>query len=178
MLTDELQACYGFIAMPVFVIGLLNNFIFNPMLYQMSSLWEQGKVREFLKRTLLQTGIVVLITLVCIVGAWLLGIPVLSWLYNTDLSPYKEDLLVLLLGGGFLGLSGLLNTVITIIRYQKSLMWGYAGIAALAFLFSDTIVRHHEMVGASVLYTVLMGGLCVVFAILLAIRNRKNGKTI
>ena len=32
VLNDELQACYGFIAMPVFVIGLLNNFIFNPMI--------------------------------------------------------------------------------------------------------------------------------------------------
>jgi O-antigen/teichoic acid export membrane protein len=178
MLTDELQACYGFIAMPVFVIGLLNNFIFNPMLYQMSSLWERGKVREFLKKTLFQTGIVALITLVCIAGAWLLGIPVLSWLYNTDLEPYKTELLILLLGGGFLGLSGLLNTVITIIRYQKSLMWGYAFIAALAFLFSDKIVRHYEMMGASVLYTVLMGCLCVVFAALLAIGIRKNGKTV
>lgn len=178
MLTDELQACYGFIAMPVFVIGLLNNFIFNPMLYRMSSLWEQGKVWEFLKRTLLQICVVAVITLVCIAGAWLLGIPVLSWLYNTDLSPYKAELLVLLLGGGFLGLSGLLNTVITIIRYQKSLMWGYAGIAALAFLFSDGIVRRYEMMGAAVLYTVLMGDLCVVFTALLAIGIRKNGKTI
>lgn len=178
MLTDELQACYGFIAMPVFVIGLLNNFIFNPMLYRMSSLWEQGKVWEFLKRTLLQICVVAVITLVCIAGAWLLGIPVLSWLYNTDLSPYKAELLVLLLGGGFLGLSGLLNTVITIIRYQKSLMWGYAGIAALAFLFSDGIVRCYEMMGAAVLYTVLMGGLCVVFTALLAIGIQKNGKTI
>ena len=31
-LNDTLQACYGFISMPVFVIGLLNNFIFNPLL--------------------------------------------------------------------------------------------------------------------------------------------------
>lgn len=176
ILTDELQACYGFIAMPVFVIGLLNNFIFNPILYQMSSLWERGKVREFLKRTLLQIGIVALITLVCIAGAWLLGIPVLSWLYNTDLSPYKTELLILLLGGGFLGLSGLLNTIITIIRFQKSLMWGYALIATLAFLFSDKVVKRYEMMGASVLYTMLMGGLCVTFAVLLAIGIRKNGK--
>lgn len=28
-LSDELQACYGFIAMPVFVIGLLNNFVLH-----------------------------------------------------------------------------------------------------------------------------------------------------
>ena len=30
-LSDDLQAIYGFISMPVFVVGLLNSFIFNPI---------------------------------------------------------------------------------------------------------------------------------------------------
>lgn len=163
MLTDELQACYGFIAMPVFVIGLLNNFIFNPMLYHMSVLWSEKKIKEFVKKTLIQSAIIGGITLICIAGAYVLGIPVLSWLYNTDLSGYRPQLLILLLGGGFLGLSGLLNAVITIIRYQKSLMWGYAVVGLLAYAFSNVIVKRYKMMGASVLYMVLMGILCLVF---------------
>ena len=51
LLSDELQACYGFIAMPVFVIGLLNSFIFNPMLYKISKLWNEKKVKDFLMIT-------------------------------------------------------------------------------------------------------------------------------
>lgn len=164
MLTDELQACYGFLAMPVFVIGLLNNFIFNPMLHKMSILWNEKRIRDFVIKTVRQVGIVAMITVICIIGAYLLGIPVLSWLYNTDLSAYKAELLILLLGGGFLGLSGLLNAVTTIIRYQKKLMWGYAGVAVLAAAFSNIIVGKYEMMGAAVLYTVLMGVLCIVFA--------------
>lgn len=176
MLTDELQACYGFIAMPVFVIGLLNNFIFNPMLYHMSVLWNEGKIRQFVLKTLRQTGIVALITIVCIVGAYLLGVPVLSWLYNTDLAPYKNELLILLLGGGFLGLSGLLNAVITIIRYQKSLMWGYAIVAVIALLFSNKVVAAYGMMGAAVLYTMLMGILCIIFALLFVLGIYKGRK--
>ena len=65
MLTDELQACYGFIAMPVFVVGLLNNFIFNPILFRMSMLWKKGKKKEFVLRTACQVGIVGIITGVC-----------------------------------------------------------------------------------------------------------------
>ena len=173
-LTDALQACYGFISMPVFIIGLLNNFIFNPMLFQMSVLWKEQKIKQFVQKTLIQSGIVAFITVICIAGAWLLGIPVLSWLYNTDLAPYKTELLILLLGGGFLGLSGLLNAVITIIRYQKSLMWGYVVVALLAFLFSDRIVAQYEMMGAAVLYTILMGLLCLIFAALFFIGIRKS----
>lgn len=174
-LSDELQACYGFIAMPVFVIGLLNNFIFNPMLHHMAVLWDQKKIKEFIMKTIRQIGIVAIITLVCIIGAYLLGVPVLSWLYNTDLSPYKTELLILLLGGGFLGLSGLLNAVITIVRYQKSLMWGYAIIALAALAFSKRIVAAYEMMGAAVLYTVLMALLCVIFIVLFVVGIYKNG---
>lgn len=173
-LTDELQACYGFISMPVFVIGLLNSFIFNPMLFQMSILWKEHKLKQFVRKTLIQSGIVTLITIVCIIGAWLLGIPILSWLYNTNLAPYKTELLILLLGGGFLGLSGLLSAVITIIRYQKSLMWGYIVVAFLAFFFSDKIVSQFEMLGAAVLYAVLMGLLCLIFAFLFFLGIQKK----
>lgn len=175
MLTDELQACYGFIAMPVFVIGLLNNFIFNPMLYHMSVLWNKHKVKEFVLKTIGQTGIVVVITIVCLAGAYVLGVPVLSWLYNTNLAPYKQELLILLLGGGFLGLSGLLNAVITIIRFQKSLMWGYAAVAVVAFLFSEKVVGTYGMLGAAVLYTALMGLLCLIFVGLFVVGVLKKG---
>lgn len=163
MLTDELQACYGFIAMPVFVIGLLNSFIFNPMLYQMSVLWNERKIKKFVLKACIQGGIVAAITIICIIGAYLIGVPVLSWLYNTDLSLYREELLVLLLGGGFLGLSGLLNAVITIIRKQNSLMWGYGVVSVLAYMFSNKVVGEYKMMGASVLYTLLMGILCLMF---------------
>ena len=164
LLSDELQACYGFIAMPVFVIGLLNSFIFNPILFQMSCLWNEGKVKRFIKRTIVQIGVVVGITIICIIGAYFLGTPVLSVLYNTNLAPYKKELLLLLAGGGFLGLTGLLSTVITIIRFQKGIAWGYAVVAVLAYIFSNPVVSKYGIMGAVVLYVVLMVILCLCFA--------------
>lgn len=174
ILNDELQACYGFIAMPVFVIGLLNNFIFVPILYKMSCLWEERKIKAFIQRTLIQVLIIFTITLACIIGAYLIGIPVLSILYSTDLAPYKSELLILLLGGGFLGLSGLLNTMITIIRFQKALLWGYGIIAIVAFILSNYIVQQWEMLGAALLYTLLMVALCIIFAIIFVLGIIKN----
>lgn len=166
-LSDELQACYGFISMPVFVIGLLNSFIFNPILHKMSMYWERKDIRAFCRRILVQSGMIVLITVVCVAGAWLIGIPILSWMYHTNLSSYKTELLILLVGGGFLGLSGFLNAMITIIRFQKSVAWGYGIIALAAFSLSSPIVRSYGIMGAAVLYTALMCGLSLCFIILL-----------
>ncbi len=162
-LSDEVQACYGFIAMPVFVIGMLNNFIFNPLLHKMAILWGKRNISEFMRKILLQVGIIVIITIVCIIGAWLIGIPVLSWLYHTNLAPYKTEMLIILAGGGFLGLSGMLNAMITVIRFQKSVAWGYSVVAVLAFLLSDSIVRMYGIMGAALMYTILMGGLSMCF---------------
>lgn len=173
-LTDELQACYGFIAMPVFVIGLLNSFIFNPMLYHMSCLWIEGKKKEFLKKSAIQIGIIAGITVICVVGAYIIGIPVLSVLYNTNLHNYKAELLILLVGGGLLGFSELLNAVITIIRFQKSLVWGYGIVAIMAYFLSNYMVRKYEMMGAAMLYMILMGILCVIFCILFVLGATKS----
>ena len=158
ILNDELQACYGFIAMPVFVIGLLNSFIFNPMIYKMSVMWNEGKRKQFVKKLSVQVLIVAGITATCIVGAYFLGVPVLSFLYNTDLAQYKAELLILLLGGGFLALSGLLTTMITIIRCQKRLMAGYVIVAVLAYVLSEKAVERYSIMGAAMLYLLFIDG--------------------
>lgn len=165
-LSDELQACYGFISMPVFVIGLLNGFIFNPMLFQLSKMWADRNLKLFVRKIGIQFFIIVGITIVCIIGTYLIGIPVLSFMYSTNLKPYKTELIILLVGGGFLGLTGLLNTVITIMRFQKQLIFGYMFVAVLAFCFSDFFVKKYALMGAALLYVTLMSLLSVCFLII------------
>ena len=175
VLNDELQACYGFISMPIFVIGFLNNFIFNPMIYKLSIIWNEGKKKEFVKMVLIQTIIVACITLVCVICAYVCGIPVLSILYNTDLSLYKSELLILLLGGGFLALSGLLVITITIMRFQNSLIVGYMIVSILAYMLSKIIVERFLIKGAAVLYLILMFTLCFIFLIFFTYGLKRKG---
>ncbi len=172
-LSDELQAYYGFIAMPVVVINLLNGLVFNPLIHRISHLWNEKDLKGFRRLILRQCVIITLITLTCLVGAYVLGVPVLSLLYGTDLSDYKTELLILLVGGGFLGVSGFLNAIITIIRYQKSIVIGYSIVALLALILSNPIVAGYGIMGASILYTVLMASLCVCFMVLLLIGLKK-----
>ncbi len=167
MLTDELQACYGFISMPVFVIELLNGFIFNPVLKKVSEFWYDRKIDSFISIILVQIVIITCITVICLLGAYFCGIPLLSLLYHANLTPYKSDLLILILGGGFLALSGYLTTIITILREQRKLMYGYLIVALLAFIFSDRIVAAYQIFGASLLYTVLMALLSLMFGLFL-----------
>lgn len=171
-LNDELQACYGFIAMPVFVIGLLNNFIFNPMIAKMSLMWKDNKRKEFFHLFHIQILIIVAITFICELGAFMLGIPILSLLYNTNLKPYKTELLILLLGGGFLALSGLFANIMTILRIQNQQAISYGIVSIFAYMLSPLFVSKYSILGASLSYLFLMVLLCVIFGLTLCLHKK------
>ena len=171
---DTAQAYYGFIAMPVFVVGLLANFIYNPIIASLAQNWADGKRGAFARRFALQVIIIALITLVCIAGAWLIGIPVLNLLYNAELEPYKLDLVILLIGGGFLATATLFTTGITIIRWQRTLIVGYVFVALLALVLSPVAVSAAGIDGASWIYLALMAILTIWFGIVFAVGVRRG----
>lgn len=166
---DTAQAYYGFIAMPVFVVGLLAGFIYNPIIASLAENWAEGKHDVFARRFAVQVLVIAIITLACIAGAWLLGVPVLSLLYNAELEPYKIDLVVLLVGGGFLAMATLFTTGITIIRWQSKLTLGYVVVALLALVSSPMAVGAAGIDGASWVYLALMALLTAWFGIVFAL---------
>ncbi len=173
LLSDEYQACYGFIAMPVFVVGLMGNYLFNPVIRPLSERWQQGDLAWFRKQLIKQGAMVMAITVVCVGGAYLLGTPVLSLMYGTDLTAYRTELLILVAGGGFLALSNQLMTVITIIRRQKLLLIGYGVCTVLALVLSPIMVKHFRIMGAAVLELGLMLLLCLIFGVILMIEMQR-----
>lgn len=173
-MTDEIQACYGFVAMPVFVIGLLNNFIYQPSLVPMAVEWEQGQVVKFRKRIGRQIMIIGALAGVCMTGAYLLGIPVLSLLYNTDLTGYKRELMILLLASAFLAASGYQSVVLTIMRCQKALLLPHCITAVLATVSLPRAVAGFGTMGAASCYMVLMALLCFMYGAVLIIKLKGN----
>lgn len=169
VMDDVAQAQYGYIAMPVFVVGLLAGFIYNPIIASLADDWAEGRRDAFARRFALQALIIGGITLVCIAGAWLLGVPVLNLLYNTELAPYKTDLLVLLAGGGFLAMATLFTTGLTIIRWQNKLIPGYVIVAVLALVTCPPAVQAAGIDGASWVYLALMVVLTAWFGVVFAL---------
>lgn len=172
LMSEEVQACYGFVAMPVFVIGLLNNFIYQPTLVKMSQEWCAGEYDQIKKRVIKQIFILATVTCVVICGAYFLGIPVLSMLYATELGAYKGELIILLIGGGFLALSGYLSVVLTIMRYQRDLFIGYFVVALVSLLSLDYCVMIKGTIGVAWAYAILMLVLSLIYGFNFWIRIR------
>ncbi len=174
ILSDEEQAYYGYLSMPVSMIGLLGGFLFIPMLYEFTRLWDEGALAVFRKRCVRIAGMVAGITGACLAAAFAAGIPVLSLLFHADLSAHRGDLLILLAGGGFSALAAFLNAIVTVMRRQKELLFGYATTAVLAALVSNETVRLAGMRGASLLFAGLMAVQCGCFAAVMVRGMRKR----
>ena len=90
------------------------------------------------------------------IGGYLLGIPILSILYKTDLNAYKIDLIILLIGGGMYALSNFLIIVLTTIRKQNKLIGIYVISSILVYFLSNKLVSLFGITGATLTYTFSM----------------------
>lgn len=167
-LSDEYQTYYGILFMPASVINLFSLFAFRPLLTKLTAMWNENRRKAFL----LTVGKLVLwilfVTAAALAAGWLLGIPVLSLLYGTDLSAYKAELMVVLAGGGFNALCVLLYYMITVMRRQKYVLIGYIAAALTAYFAGDRLVRNFGLMGASYTYILSVAVLCLLFVCIFA----------
>ncbi len=176
LMTEEVQACFGFIAMPVWVVGVLSNFIFQPVLTKMTLCWNDGKLKELRKIVLKQAFYILLITLGTLAAGYFLGIPALSWMYNTDLSGYFAEFMVLLCGGGLYALSRYFVVVITLMRMQKTVAWCYLAVSAAAIVSVNWFVSAMGVMGACLEYIISMVLISVLLLVVVIYAFRKKRK--
>ena len=169
-LTDDVQAIYNFIFMPAFMVGLLANFIFNPILTSYAELWQSGSVEKLRKLSGLikrQCLVVLGITFAGLAVAYTVGIPLLGFIFSEDLGPYRMELCVVMAGGGMLAYSTFFSTVVTIIRRQKEMFVCYGVCAVAARVLSGFLVVHDGIMGAVSLYGLIMTLLSVMLCVIM-----------
>ncbi len=167
VLSSQDQALFNYIFMPVFIISLMSTFIYQPMISQLSTLWISRDLRRFWRLILRQSFLIILFALLALLGGWFLGIPVLSILYNVNLSPLKAELIILLLGGGCLALVNFFTMVVTVTRYQSYLIGGYLFISFIFLAFGRSIAINYNIMGICIFYTLANFILACIFLVLI-----------
>lgn len=176
VLGDEAQLYYTAVFMPNMVINLFSGIIFKPMQTAMAVNYYEKKYKNFWhiisKMILIITGF----TFVCEVGAYILGIPVLSWLYGVNLKEYKLTLLLLLLCGGVNAINIIFYYVLAIMRKQKYMTILYIIVCLVSFLIMDTMTGRMGLMGSSLGYLILVSLLAALLLVYIIIQTRRNTK--
>ena len=173
-MNETAQAQYNFIAMPVFVIQLLGMFVYQPVLVRMTLSWNRADKKGFLRDFLRITAGLLIIAALCLGGAYVLGIPVLSALYATDLSALKPELLLILAGGVFLAMNGFYSAVLTLMREQNRIPFMYLAGAVLSLILTPHFVEISGIMGAVISFVLIMAIVCALLSAQFAVAYKKH----
>lgn len=159
-------AKFNTIFMVAFVINLLAGVILKPMISVMAGYYSGSEHKKFRRIIFRQLAVIMAFTLICILGAYICGIPVLSFVSGLDLDGYRMILCLILLGGAFNAVYQLFQYTIIIMRKQKACFWGAVGVAAVTMLVIPVFVKKMAVSGAAVGYVISMLLLAVVYAVM------------
>ena len=171
---DTAQAYFGYIMMPAFVILVLSNFIYQPVIRDFGVLWAEGKTREFLIRCLRMCAAIGGITAIVLLGGYFLGIPVLSLIYGVELDDYTAEFMVLLLGGGVYALASFMMIMLTTVRSGSIIAASFAAGTLCALFSGKLLVEMSGMMGAAYLYLITNSVIFLLFTVWIVHKMRKS----
>ena len=166
--TDAVQAQFNIVYMPVFVLVLLGMFIYQP---ELKSLGEMRKERQFgllKKKAVRLTAITLGLTAVAAAAGYLLGIPVLEFIYKTPLAAMRTELTLFILCGGMIALTNLYGMILIAFRRQGTLTGVYILSAAVLFLFGRTVLSGSGVPGLTVFFTAVLAAHTALLALAVA----------
>ena len=155
VLQNGSQTIFNIHFMPASVLTLAY-IVFRPLLTKMAIEWTMGRIKNFLKIIGSIMCCLLGMSILIIGGSALLGIPVLSVLYAMDLTMYKKELLLIILGGCFCTFSYVLDNALVVIRRQYLLVCAYVVSWAYVKIFAHTFVGKWGIMGAAIVYTTSM----------------------
>ena len=161
-----MQTYFNVIYMPTFVINLVSAFVIKPFLKPFGDLWNSKEYLKFIKSISLIILILAGATICIDIACALLGVPVLSFIYGIDLSPYKMEMILLVISGFFYASATVMLYALSTIRKQKLTTIAYIITSVIALIASNICVNKWQMKGAIVsnmITTVTLFVLLVIF---------------
>lgn len=182
VVSDEEQAKINVLLMVIYVVTLLSNFIFNPLINKMAIWYENGSYKTLLKQLSIISASVIFIVLFGIGFAEIIGRSLLGWIYRIDLDVYHIELLLVIISGGFIALINLYYLIIIMLRKQY-IFYSVFGVASvILYLFGKRILLTYDFYGLCLFYILILFGIVQILIICswynLTRQYRKNAEII
>ena len=153
---DEAQAIYGIIIMPATAMTLVGHYLIQPFLVQLSELYMQKKAKEFQRILLKNSGILMIVGLIGVILVETIGIPILELIYNTALSVYKKELVMVILGAVCYAIFTLFMNALVIMHKNRIQFVDLLIIGVVVMFSAGKFVQFGSVTGAVILYMISM----------------------
>ena len=174
-INNEMQTIFGILIMPATMLLLVGNYIIMPFINDLTDKFKNKKYKEFDKVVNKICIAVFGIGLVCTLAAYLLGIPVLNFIYNIDLSEYRLMLVVILLGAIFNSIIMVLSNILTILTINKKQTIIYIIMSIIATLITIFMAYNYKIIGLCYSYLIVFVLLFIIYFIVYKRHIKKLG---
>ncbi len=173
MLENELQTIFGIIIMPATFMGLMGQYIIQPVLTKITKYMKENNIKELKKLIYKIIGIILCIGLFVLFIAYLLEAPILGFIYGVDLKPYIVDMLIIIFGSIMYSLGIIISYVL--IAFRKTFIQAivYIVVSVLTTIVSYLLVKRFSIIGASITYMLTMLSIALCFFAYLIIYLKK-----
>lgn len=176
ILSDEAQTAFNIIMMPAFVVTLLSNFIFNPVLKRMGSLWVNHQIRELRRLVRKLFFVPIGVDVVAVLGGYYLGPTVFNIIYGVDVRPYTGELVVFLIASGAVAVLNLFIALLTTMRKQRHLLYCYSAGCLAMLIAGKSILLHDGLMALCWLYLAVLVAVAAYCAVVYLITVRGGGR--
>ena len=137
VLTYDNQLYFNAMYFPAQAVLIIAGFIYKPLLVRMANTWaDRSRRKKFDLFIVAMSAIIVAITVVAILVAAWIGIPVMNFLYGLDFEDYRLLFFIMIAAGGLTAVIDFFYQVITILRRQKVVTELYL----VTFVFSVVVL--------------------------------------
>lgn len=173
---EKYQGYYNMISMPASIMYLLGNFIYRPLLLPLAELWNSGKSKMLYRIIIKIVAVNLLLFLLAELAMFIVGEPIMSYIYNVNLDVYKRALLIIIGAGVLESLCSFAIYILTIQRKQGLIGLVYCLSAVDSFFLTDKLVNVHGINGAafSFLVNMLLTLVLLVIFVLLSEGEKKG----
>lgn len=155
-LNNELQGIFGIIFMPSSFMSMVSLYLVHPFLNEMTESIKINDKSILNKLTIKLSLIIFSFGILTVLVTYLIGIPILEWLYNIKLSNYKLDLVIIMIGTIFYSIYVLLSTIIIAMRKNFYQVGVLVIVWILSLLACNYMIAAYGIRGASIAYGLVM----------------------
>lgn len=167
------QAILGIIIMPASFMVLAGQYLIHPYLMRITILFKEKREKELSALTKRMSLTLFGIGVIAMIAAYIFGIFFLELVYGVELSQYKIDLCIIIMGATCYGIAVVLINILTVMRKTKIQFNIFLVIAFLSYYLSSAFVKTNGITGACVAYLITMTIVVFVFS---AILKKEIGK--
>lgn len=172
---NEHQTIFGILIMPATMLLLVGNYIIMPFINDLTDKFKNKKYKEFDRVVNKICLSVFAIGILCVLAGYFLGIPVLNFIYNIELSEYRLMLVVILFGAIFNSIIIILSNILTVLTINKKQTIIYIIMSVVATLITMFMAYNYKIEGLCYSFLIVFALLFVIYFIVYKKQIKKLG---